>query len=669
VLAVVFCASAGVCFGAPVIVVEPNELSFVAVEGGSNPASQILYISNGGMGKLEWGITEDCDWLSATPQKGNCVDETDEIEVRVNTGGLSVGEYSYNLTIVAPDASNSPQAVPVNLLVRESGEGLWVPYEYPTIQSAIDDANDGDIVIVADGLYTGDGNRDIYLNGKGITVRSENGPENCIIDCQGSEEEPHRGFKIIGQEEDGLIGLTVINGFTIVNGWADDDYKTTWYCYTSNGGGIFCIRSNLVIRNCIITNNTATAGVPPYLSSYWGRGGGISVIGGSVLIENCVCSDNLADGVGWDDTEYTYYDPGEGGGIYAEECSLDIRNCVITDNVANSAFYIDYGKPGMGGGVFCDNSDTKISNSTFSGNFADLGGGVYCRYDNPTIINCILWNDEPFEIEGNPIVIYSDVEGGWEGEGNVDVNPLLADNMGHLSWNSPCVDAGDPNFVTEEGEVDIDGELRVMGGRIDMGADEIPYDKPYLGISTYELIFFVPKVEVNPERQILTIWKGPGVYSWTIEEDCEWLSISPNTGYIEMTDAYVSVNVEGLSCGEYGCEISIISTNADNSPMVVNIKLHVFSEYFVPHEYSKIQSAIDNANNFDVIIVADGVYTGDGNRDIDFKGKALTEDSYLTVEKVKNQFSTALRLLTAIMKKAVQYVVIKAIRRLQTALL
>ncbi|MBA7646107.1 hypothetical protein ES703_53868 [subsurface metagenome] len=66
--------------------------------------------------------------------------------------------------------------------------------EFDNIQAAINDANDGDTVIIADGTYTGDGNRDIDFLGKAITLRSENGPENCIIDCNGSETGYHRGF-------------------------------------------------------------------------------------------------------------------------------------------------------------------------------------------------------------------------------------------------------------------------------------------------------------------------------------------------------------------------------------------------------------------------------------------------------------------------------------------
>jgi len=66
--------------------------------------------------------------------------------------------------------------------------------DYTTIQAAIDDCNDGDVVIVAPGTYTGEGNRDIDFKGKAIIVRSKSGPEDCVIDCQGSREDLHRGF-------------------------------------------------------------------------------------------------------------------------------------------------------------------------------------------------------------------------------------------------------------------------------------------------------------------------------------------------------------------------------------------------------------------------------------------------------------------------------------------
>ena len=270
---------------------------------------------------------------------------------------------------------------------------LRVPKDYSTIQAGIDAAVDGDVVLVANGTYTGYGNKNLDFKGKAITVMSENGPDWTIIDC----EYDGRGFYFQSGED----SLSRLEGFTIQNGYDD------------KGGGIYCENSSPTITNCTITGNKAD-----------------------------------------------YYD---GGGIYCVSSSPIITNCTITGNEAKYSY---------GGGFYLDGSSPTITNCTITGNTAgDNGGGIY-YYNNssPTITNCILWNDTPQEVyisEADPIITYSDVEGGWEGKGNINSDPLFEDpESGDYSLlpSSPCIDAGDPYS-----RFDLDGTVNDMGSNGGMG--------------------------------------------------------------------------------------------------------------------------------------------------------------------------------------------------------
>ena len=121
------------------------------------------------------------------------------------------------------------------IIVNANGTG-----DYPTIQAAIEAANDYDIIELQPGTYTGTGNRDIDFLGKAITVRSLNGPETCIINCEGTETEGHRGFNFDNSED----ANSVLAGLTITNGYARYD-----------GGAIQCWQSSPTIKNCNIMAN------------------------------------------------------------------------------------------------------------------------------------------------------------------------------------------------------------------------------------------------------------------------------------------------------------------------------------------------------------------------------------------------------------------------------
>jgi predicted outer membrane repeat protein len=177
-----------------------------------------------------------------------------------------------------------------------SADDFNVPEQYKTIQAAIDAAKDGDTIIVANGTYTGEGNKDLDFKGKELTVQSATGPEYCIIDC----EKAGRGFFF----HNGELKDSVVNGFTITNG-ANMDY-----------GGAICIKgSSPTIKNCIIKNNRVTG------TNDKSHGGGIYCDGGGApTIVNCAIIRNVSN--------YT------GGGIYSDNCDLTVINSTITRNTA-----------------------------------------------------------------------------------------------------------------------------------------------------------------------------------------------------------------------------------------------------------------------------------------------------------------------------------------------
>ena len=125
---------------------------------------------------------------------------------------------------------------------------LHVPTDYPTIQAAIDAAVNGDIVEIADGTYTGAGNKNLDFAGKAITVKSAAGdPTFCIIDC----EDDGRGFYFhSGEGPD-----SVVSGLTITNGRVDSDSPGDGF-----GGGILCEgASSPTIVDCVIRGNRASS--------------------------------------------------------------------------------------------------------------------------------------------------------------------------------------------------------------------------------------------------------------------------------------------------------------------------------------------------------------------------------------------------------------------------
>jgi hypothetical protein len=339
------------------------------------------------------------------------------------------------------------------------GSIRYVPDDYATIQDAVNACNDFDTVVIAPGIYTGAGNREIKLNGKSLTIRSvdpcdPNTVNTTIIDCGGQA----RGFAChLGENIDVTVaGLTITNGYGLLGGaiysYNNSSPKIANCVITKNsaafGGAIATTnsRSRPNITNCIITSNSALVG-----------GGGIYCNGGSPTIQNCIIAGNSAP---------------DGGAMYSHNAGNPlIANCTIATNAA----------VGSAGGIYCyKSSNATIKNSILWGNTAPLAPEVrVSSLGAPTSIWISYCDIQDLE---NSVVCDSDCTIEW-GHGNIDSNLCLA-KMGyinnkiyaagdyHLLEGSPCIDAGDPEYVAAFGETDIDGHRRILGGIIDIGADE-----------------------------------------------------------------------------------------------------------------------------------------------------------------------------------------------------
>jgi len=125
---------------------------------------------------------------------------------------------------------------------------------------------------------------------------------------------------------------------------------------------------------------------------------------------------------------------------------------------------------GEGSGSVLDGFTIKNGNGTY-------GGGIYCDDFSSTVKNSILWGDtattsgNEIYLASSPITVtYSDVEGGWTGEGNINADPLFVGNGNyHLKADSPCIDTG---TSVEAPSDDIDGDTRPQGAGYDIGSDE-----------------------------------------------------------------------------------------------------------------------------------------------------------------------------------------------------
>jgi hypothetical protein len=238
-----------------------------------------------------------------------------------------------------------PAALAATYIVRPDGTG-----DFPTIQAGINAAADGDVIELADGTFTGAGNRDIDYLGKAITVRSQGGnAEACVIDSEGSISAYHRGFYFHTGEGTG----STLSGVTIMGGYFDD------------GGGVRCLAASPAIVGCVVRDSRAE-----------NSGGGLACGNGAApRVEGCTFATNRAGSLG-------------GGACCWGESALHRR---ASPTFLACSFVENYCTADGGALAFAHGANATITDCTFLRNGCGLwsgGAGLACSGASPVLTGC-----------------------------------------------------------------------------------------------------------------------------------------------------------------------------------------------------------------------------------------------------------------------------------------
>ena len=361
-----------------------------------------------------------------------------------------------------------------------SAATIRIPGDGATIQDGIDLAVSGDTVLVAPGRYT----ENLNFRGKGILLTSRfltsEDPADIaatIIDGSAPTHPDTASCVLFINGED---SSAILQGFTLTGGtgtrWPDIHIGG----YYREGGGILIELASPTIRFNRITGNVAIdrSGVTSAGGGGIRRGDGNPRITNNVIIEN----------------EGRY-----GGGIVLNYSGGVIRNNVIARNTGGQ----DFG----GAGIWAyengpaekiiTNNTIAVNQSLGSGIYGGKGGGMLVWATTVVGLNNIVWGNT--QTTGSPIhriqasvqFRFSDVEGGFGGDGNLDIDPVFATSSFLLSPGSPCIDSGDSSATQQDQEDPAQPGQALWPSqgtvRNDMGAYGGPFAAPLPDFATTDV--------------------------------------------------------------------------------------------------------------------------------------------------------------------------------------
>ena len=265
-----------------------------------------------------------------------------------------------------------------------------VPGEYPTIQQAIDAADEYDMVSIAPGTY----------HETDLTFAIDN------ILLRGAVDSDGLPTVVIGPES-GTTSSPSIMMIEDLDGIEIEGIHFTG-SRAASGGGLNIVSASVSVENCHFTDNTASDG-----------GGGLAFDGGDLSLVDCVFEDNTANSGGGasfvggtvsvidcrfedNDAETGSGSNGAGGGFSFQTSDIVLTGSSVIDNSAD----------GGGGGIIASSGTLTVSDSVISENEAVVGGGIYIVQATASLGSSRVCGNDPDQIVGS-----------WTNEGGTLVGP------------------------------------------------------------------------------------------------------------------------------------------------------------------------------------------------------------------------------------------------------
>ncbi|MFZ4707402.1 MAG: right-handed parallel beta-helix repeat-containing protein [Bacteroidales bacterium] len=362
----------------------------------------------------------------------------------------------------------------------------------------------------------------------------------------------------------------------------------------SHGGGLLIsgvnhynysnvIKNNQLLNNSVLFESGCGGGIAEVQTDYWSWG---------ISFPNLIIANEITNC-------YAIY----GGGIYSQSVLISPIINNINNNVISNCNAV------YGGAIYFKTASPIVTNNTLANNNAEYGGAMFCSTSSyPIVSNTILWGNTA-TISGpqvylndelcDPILNYNIIQGGiaafgtndcfyaGQNSNTIDLNPLFVlpsagsgtnfDGLAadwSLQYNSPCLNAGDPEGIYPES--DIAGNPRVDGATIDIGA--------------YELISFVASLQIT--QPIICFGTTTGALSAIASGGTPPYTYLWNTGQ-------TTADLTDIEAGTYSVTVSDAT---DIDPYVLGVQLIQLDSLII-----QTDTLIPKLSNLNLNVVPDAV--------------------------------------------------------------